>query len=151
MIVVPWAPMFLAMAMTSYAAATTIPGMERPRGISFTAALMCACNALGWFTVDWHKPQAMSTFAVFTMLILIGYLFLWFYWKGYNWARIAVLLTSVLTIYNLRYWREGKTANRFMIGVEALLGIFLLFWLNTSRIREYFKAGGRTVEPVIKA
>ncbi len=90
--------------------------MKRPRGITVTTALMCACNALGWFTVDWTKPHAAAVFVVFTVLILIGYVFLWFYWKGRNWARIAVLLTSILTIYNLRFWQHGNTANRFMTG-----------------------------------
>jgi hypothetical protein len=110
---------------------------------------MCLCNALGWFTIDWNKPHAITVFVAFTILIFIGYVFLWFYWKGHNWARIAVLLTSVLTIFNLRYWQGGSGANRLMIGAEALLGVFLLFWLNASRVREYFKAAVRTLKPSI--
>jgi putative Mn2+ efflux pump MntP len=104
---------------------------------------MCICNALGWFTIDWDKPHATTTFVAFTILIPIGYAFLWFYWKGHNWARIAVLSTGVLTICNLRYWQHGNSLNRFMIGTETALGIFLIYWLNTARIREYFKAGAK--------
>ena len=117
--------------------------MNRPHGLVLTAVLMCICNAMGWFIIEWDKPHALAEFVVFTILILIGYVFLWFYWKGRNWARIAVLLTSVLTIYNLRYWHHSNASGQLMIASEALLGAFLLYWLNTAAVREYFKNGVR--------
>jgi hypothetical protein len=113
--------------------------MSRPRGLLVTTVLMCICNAMGWFIIEWDKPHAQTEFVVFTILILIGYVFLWFYWKGRNWARIAVLLTSVLTIYNLRYWHHSNASGQLMIVSESLLGMFLLYWLNTTAVREYFK------------
>jgi hypothetical protein len=69
---------------------------------------------------------------------VIGYLVLWFYWKGRNWARLLVLLTSLLALYNLRYWSLRGIAGRIMLGAEAALAIFLLYWLNTRRVREFF-------------
>ncbi len=120
--------------------------MSRPRGLVITTVLMCICNAMGWFIIEWDKPHAKTEFVMFTILILIGYLFLVFYWKGRNWARIAVLLTSVLTIYNLRYWHHSNASGQLMIVSEALLGMFLLYWLNTAAVREYFKAGVRPPE-----
>ncbi len=121
--------------------------MTRPKGLTLTAVLMCICNAMGWFIIEWDKPHARAQFAVFTILILTGYVFLWFYWKGRNWARIAVLLTSVLTIYNLRYWHQSDASSRLMIASEAVLGMFLLYWLNTAAVREYFKTAAGPTDP----
>jgi len=100
---------------------------------------MSLCNAMGWLAIDWNKTHAWFSFGIFTLLIIIGYVFLVFYWKGRNWARIAVLLTSVLAISNLRYWNRGNRANSVMILSEAMLGLFLLFWLNTKTVSQYFK------------
>ena len=99
---------------------------------------MCICNAMGWFIVDWTRKGAAFTFVVFTILIGLGYVFVWFYWKGHNWARIAVLVTSVLAVLNLRFVGRGNTISKVMVITEALLGIFLLWWLNTRQIRSYF-------------
>jgi hypothetical protein len=107
---------------------------------------MAICNAMGWFIIDYTKPHARSAFVIFTVIIFVGYLVLWSYWNGRNWARILVLIESVVTIFNLHYWNASfatllKAPNRIMIASEAVLGIFLLFWLNTSTVRAFFKLG----------
>jgi hypothetical protein len=94
---------------------------------------------MGWLVVDWSKPNAATTFALFTILIAVGYLVIWFYWKGRNWARTLVLLTSLLCLYNLRFFFRAGFTERFMIGAEALLAVFLLFWLNTHDVRLFFR------------
>jgi hypothetical protein len=71
---------------------------------------------------------------------MIGYFVIWLYWEGHNWARILILLTSVLCLYNLRYFSHARIAVRFMIGSEALLAVFLLFWLNTPKVKSFFHA-----------
>ncbi len=72
--------------------------MNRPRGLGLTALLMIVFNAMGWAIIDWSKPHALAIFIISTILIVIGYVFIWFYWRGRNWARIAVLLCSLLSI-----------------------------------------------------
>jgi phosphatidylserine synthase len=113
--------------------------MNRPRGLGLTALLMVVCNAMGWAIIDWSKPHAAATFIGLTILIVIGYVFIWFYWRGRNWARIAVLLTSILSIYNLRYWNHSNMTMHIMIASEAAMGVFLLYWLNTRPVRMFFK------------
>ena len=113
--------------------------VNRPQGLSATALLMGITNAMGWFIVDWERPHARFTFVVFTVFILVGYFFIWYYWQGRNWARIAVLLTSLLTLYNLRYWSHGPWMKQIMVISKGVLGSFLLYWLNTARVRTYFK------------
>jgi hypothetical protein len=70
---------------------------------------------------------------------MVGYFVICFYWEGHNWARILVLLTSVLCLYNLRYFSHGRIAVRLMIGSEAALAVFLLFWLNTPNVKSFFR------------
>ena len=113
---------------------------ERPKGLTVTAVLMSITNALGWLTVDWSKPHATAIFSVFTVFFLVGYVVLWFYWKGRNWARILVLLTCVLSIYNLRFFLKSAFIARVMIGAEAALAIFLLFWLNNRHVKTFFRS-----------
>jgi hypothetical protein len=110
----------------------------RPKGITETSVLMSLTNALGWLTVDWSKPNAAVVFVLFTGFIVAGYVVIWFYWKGHNWARILVLLTSLLCLYNLRYFLRSGTVQQVMIGSEAILAIFLLFWLNKKPVKSFF-------------
>jgi hypothetical protein len=111
---------------------------ERPRGLTATAIFMSITNAMGWTIIDWSKPHAGAIFVIFTVTIAIGYVVIWFYWKGENWARTLVLLTSLLCLYNLRHWNHGGIAERLMIGAEAILAIVLLYWLNTQRVKVFF-------------
>jgi hypothetical protein len=113
---------------------------ERPKGLRETSVFMSITNAMGWLIVDWSRPKALVTFIVFTVFIVIGYLVIWFYWKGRNWARILVLLASLLCLYNLRHWNHSGLLERLMVGAEAMLAIFLLYWLNTRKVREFFIA-----------
>lgn len=113
--------------------------MNRPKGLTATSVLMGICNAMGWAIVDWGQPHARLTFAIFTALILTGYIFVWFYWQGRNWARISVLLTCFLCFYNLLFITRSNVAGRIMIGSEAILAAFLVWWLNTAAVRSFFQ------------
>jgi hypothetical protein len=112
---------------------------NRPKGLTETSILMSITNAMGWAIIDWSKPSAHRTFLIFTVMIAIGYLVIWFYWNGRNWARILVILTSLLSLFNLHLWSHSGTVERVMIAAEAILAIYLLYWLNTPRVRAFFR------------
>ena len=112
---------------------------ERPKGLTGTAVFMSVTNAMAWAIIDWSKPDSRILFAVFTIFIVVGYVVIWFYWKGRNWARILVLLTSLLCLYNLYHWNRYELTERVMVAAEALLAIFLLCWLNTAKVRSFFR------------
>ena len=113
---------------------------QRPKGLTETAILMSITNAMGWLIVDWSTPHAATTFAIFTIFIVVGYSVIWFYWKGRNWARILVLLTSLLCLYNLRLFFRAGFVERMMIVAEAVLAVFLLVWLNSGNVKSFFRA-----------
>jgi glucose-6-phosphate-specific signal transduction histidine kinase len=115
----------------------------RPPGINVTTILMAACNFMGWVIIDYSAPHARLTLLIFSVIILVGYVVLWAYWSGRNWARILVLISSVVAISNLRFWNSPSTAlletpDRVMLAFEFVLGVFLLFWLNTTGIHAFF-------------
>jgi hypothetical protein len=103
-----------------------------PIAVIASLDLMALCNSMGWFIIDYTAPHARGTFIIFTVLILAGYLVLWGYWRGRNWARILVLITSVVTILNMRGWNSRsatilKTPSRVMISCEFVLGVSYWF------------------------
>lgn len=120
---------------------------QRPKVLTGTGVLMSLTNALGWLIVDWSNPHAATTFSLFTILILVGYFVIWFYWQGRNWARILVLFTSLFCLYNLRYFLRGGIIERVMIVSEAVLAMFLLFWLNSRNVKSFFRASRVTQVP----
>lgn len=114
----------------------------RPKTVTFTTSLMAVLNILGYALLwDLHSPRSVviSTAVVFTILIALGYVVLWFYWRGQNWARILVMLTSILCLYNLRGLSGANFVVKVMLVGEAAVGVFLLYWLNTTSAKLYFK------------
>jgi hypothetical protein len=73
--------------------------------------------------------------------VVVSYLVLWFFWKGRNWARICVLVVSVLSVINLLslIHPHGIVVVYDSIVIAwAILGFFLLYWLNLADVREWF-------------
>jgi hypothetical protein len=120
--------------------------MNRPKGLALTAWLMVVLSTLGWSVIDWsryrnphlHHPRLLFFVAIIVTMKICGLICIWSYYQGRNWARIAVLLTSLWTLYSLRLLGHGNVGYRILIAGEALLGLFFLYWLNTSEIRQYF-------------
>ncbi len=112
--------------------------------VTVTTGLMCLTNALSFFLVNWHRPNAGGVFFIYFFLIAVGYVVLYFYWRGRNWARWFVLATSVLCLWNL--WGLRRTTPAMldspvgapMIVVEAVIAIYLLYYLNTNSARAWF-------------
>ena len=108
---------------------------------------MAIFNILG-YAILW-EPQAHRTrFAVFffvtvfTFTIAAGYVVLWFFWRGRNWARILMMLNCFLCFYNVHdvhFVLRVNPVEKVMLVGEAALAVFLLNWLNTRNARAYFK------------
>jgi len=90
---------------------------------------MVALNGLGYALIDWRKPSLVQVVEI-SFLIFLGYVVLWFYWRGRNWARVLVFLTSILCFFNLWSLLKGRVvvnfAGKLMIYGEAALATFLV-------------------------
>lgn len=105
---------------------------------------MAALNPLG-YSLLWKphktKPEVIFLFVVFTLMIAAGYVVLWFFWNGKNWARLLVLLNCFLCLYNLRYLSvSGNLVENVMLVGEAAVAAFLLRYLNTREAKAFFRS-----------
>jgi hypothetical protein len=83
------------------------------------------------------KPTGVKIFwAVIMALSAITY----FYWTGHNWARMLVLIYSLLCVIPVRLVHHHWVLVRFswIAAGQALLAIYLLWYLNTRPIRAWF-------------
>ena len=102
---------------------------------------MGVLNIFGYaLLLDVRKPRSiLAAFGMFTLLITVGYVVLWFYWHGHNWARLLVLVTCFLCFYNLRNLASSNLIVKVMLVGEAAVAVFLVYWLNTSQAKEFFQ------------
>ena len=97
---------------------------------------MCVLNISGLLFVFGESPAMPWMYCA--LFITLGYITLWGLWQGHNWARWLVLLTSVLAVVNFAGLGIATWAQRIVIVAEGVLGVYLLYWLNTGPVRAYF-------------
>lgn len=102
---------------------------------------MGVLNLFGYaLLLDVRKPRSiLAAFGMFTLIIAVGYVVLWFYWQGYYWARLLVLATCFLCFYNLRTVASSNVLVKVMLVGEAAIAVFLVYWLNTTQAKEFFQ------------
>jgi hypothetical protein len=115
----------------------------RPRQLLAITVAMGILN-LTCFLSPKRAPYFAATLWAEILVALVGYLILWFFWKGKNWARISVLLASVLSVINLielLHPYGNVIVYDSIVIAWALAGFFLLYWLNLADVREWFTKG----------
>lgn len=111
----------------------------KPRGLKETTIAMALMNPCAFFFIEGQPPEIRwALFVVFTLIMFFSYWVLWKYWNGANWARILVLLTSVLALLNVTAFANSNLHQKIVIAAEGVFGLFLLYWLNTALVKRYF-------------
>jgi hypothetical protein len=110
----------------------------RPTGLAPLTAIMCVLNLTGFLFVEESGVRAAVVLPVFAFVILFSYVVLWYFWKGRNWARWLVLLTSGVALLNLALLTMAPLVQSVIIVAEAAVAAFLLYWLNTPAVRAFF-------------
>jgi hypothetical protein len=131
--------------------------MKSPKGLLLTAWIMVGLVVAGWLRMYYwphhaqlaHPHAYLRVFTTATLLVLniVEFVCIFYYVKGRNWARIAVLVASVLSILDLLRLNHEDTPGRIIIAAWGLLGVFFLYWLNTRSVREFFKRGTASIGP----
>ena len=70
----------------------------KPRGLWATTVAMAVLNLGGLVGIQWNHYGMV---AAVVLLMALGYVVLWYYWQGRNWARILVMLTSMVAVLDL--------------------------------------------------
>jgi hypothetical protein len=73
------------------------------------------------------------------------FIVIWYYLNGYHWARIIVLLASLMALWNLTSWMHVTTVVRVVIALQVVMALFLLYWLNTRPAKDYFDPRPTTI------
>ena len=110
----------------------------KPKGLFTTTILMAICNPLGFFFLDPSAGRMQAQLVLTALIVAVSYVVLWFYWKGKNWARIFVLITSGIALLNLLAVPSMKWYAQVVVLLEAALGVYLLVWLNRAQVRAFF-------------
>jgi hypothetical protein len=96
-------------------------------------------NIAGFIFIDPRLGSIEVQYAFVTIVVATTFVVLWHYWNGRNWARILVLLTGVLALFNLAALQSTNLLGGWLIIVESIFGAFMLWWLNTTSVKRYFK------------
>jgi hypothetical protein len=110
--------------------------MSKPTGVKVSALLMMLSLAAGLVLSYVHGDTSVIFWAVIIALSVITY----FYWTAHNWARRLVLIYCFLCVIPVRLVHHQWVLVRFSwvaVG-QALLAIYLLWYLNTRPIRAWF-------------
>ncbi len=111
----------------------------RPNFMKEITILLCIFNISGYVFLD-QKIGFIEFQLIFgTIVVAFSFAVIWYLWKGRNWARILVLVTSVVALLNLFSILESNTYKQIVIVGEAAFAIFLLIWLNTNPVKKFFK------------
>jgi hypothetical protein len=110
----------------------------KPKGLKETSIIMCIFNLAAYVFVDPKSPYLAIGLSVGTTIVLLSFVILWHYWHGKNWARVLVMITSLVSILNLLGIKKHNMAQTTLIVMEAVLGVYLLWWLNVRKVKSYF-------------
>lgn len=123
----------------------------RPRGVGLTAlalgALILAYFIGGLFHLFGGTLAAIQIVEQLLRCLGlgVGLLLVWFYWNGQNWGRIFVLLSSfVIAAKEVSYLIDRNGDLTLLMSqpvrfINAVLAVFLLYFLNTRQVRTWFK------------
>jgi hypothetical protein len=127
--------------------------MSRPTGVTVSALLMLLFIVAGLILTYTHAVSTNGTIPISPSIsTATSHAFIWgasavsaiivyFYWSAHNWARILVLIQSVLCLVPFHKQPHHQWVlvrlSVFTVG-DALLAIYLLWYLNTRAIRIWF-------------
>jgi hypothetical protein len=111
---------------------------------------MAVLNLGGFVGIEWTRRGVVVMVA---SVVLLGYVVLWYYWQGRNWARQFVMFTSILAIVSFlamllesvvfsateRGYSPYVLNHAAVAVANAALGVFLLYWLNKKDVRVWFR------------
>ena len=113
----------------------------RPAGLREVTLLMCLFNAASLFVMRPHGMSARTLWLTCGTIVAISFLVLWYFWRGRNWARWLVLVTSVVALVNLAVLGSMDFTEKLLVVAEGALAVWLLVWLNTRSVRAFFSKG----------
>lgn len=111
---------------------------NKPKLLDPITGLMAVLNLFGYSIVSHVESNGSTRLIIVSILIAVTFWVLYKFNKGFNWARKLVLFTSIIALLNLFVIMNYNLIGQVVILVEAVLAMFLLYWLNIEKVKNYF-------------
>ncbi len=115
----------------------------KPKNLKLITILLCLFNSygiIGLFFLNIASEYFKYVVIAAVIVVLVSFIVIGFFWKGKNWARILVIVASVLAIFNMYNFHLLHILSKFVIGGEFVFACYLLYWLNTKAVKEFFSS-----------
>jgi hypothetical protein len=113
----------------------------KPEKLKVVTLLLCLFNLYGvieLFFLNTGSESFRYVAAAAVIVVMLSYLVIAFFWQGKNWARLLVMAAALISIPNIYNFERFHIVSKFVIGGEFVFALFLLYWLNTKKIKDYF-------------
>ena len=111
----------------------------RPKNLTTISIVLAILNCLQFVFWQNSPPEYETSISVFTGVVLLAFGIIYCLAKGQNWARIIIIIVSVIVIPGPLISFDYGTVGIVISILETITGIYLLYWLNTAPVRAYFK------------
>ena len=101
--------------------------------LNISVALMFISNFSGFLRAESERDIILMSY-----FMIIGLVGLWFYWKKYNFARVLVILISILGLISLIDIDWNKELISALVIYDAMISIWLIYWLNLKNVKKHF-------------
>ena len=102
------------------------------------AALAASYDVIWYAVFHWTGHNSLPQIVVSTAGLGLAFFLLWYFWRGFDGARLLMIFCSALAVGDLVYWNDSDVSKP-LLEVRALLGAIFIWWLNTKRIRTFFR------------
>ncbi len=113
----------------------------KPGKLKLITIVLCLFNLygiIGLFFLNTASEYFKYVSAAAVVIVLLSYIVIAFFWQGKNWARLLVMFAALLSIPNIYNFQLLHVVSKFIIGAEFIFALYLLYWLNTKLVKEYF-------------
>jgi hypothetical protein len=119
----------------------------KPKLLRRIVLLLCVFNLTGFLAIEPRLGSLGIQAVTVSLLMGLAFYVLWKFWLGRWWARVLVIIASCMALLQIPVLGYAPIGERIVIILEAPVACFLLYWLNTIEVKEYFARTHRSRKP----
>lgn len=111
---------------------------EKLKIVTILLSLFNLYGIIGLFFLNTAAEKFRVVAVATVVIVTISYIVIFFFWCGKNWARLLILLSALLSIPNIYNFQQFHIVSKFVMSLEFLFALFLIYWLNTTPVKDFF-------------
>ena len=118
-----------------------LPVGSRPPGLKTFIGIELLLVVIGVIYCDgtMTETSVAADLAAYAVLSAIWLVFLWALWNGRNWARIVVMIGSVISVLSLTTIGSDTPLQQVFTIFNAIFGAIWFWWLRMPKVVAFFK------------